>query len=64
MDPAQGEKIWRITVVILYAASLLISALAFYGIRRLEADRKPHVHMIREVHPLRVDAQGHPVPSK
>jgi len=64
MDSAQRDKIWRIVVVALCAASLLISVLAFYGIKRLESDRKPHVHLLREVRPVPVDGERPPQPAK
>ena len=62
MDAAQREKAWRISAMIVAGLALLISALAFYGIKRLEAKSKPHVHQIREVHELRVEP--HEAPKK
>jgi hypothetical protein len=64
MFPMEREKIWRISVGSLCAISLLISVLAFYGIKKLEAKSKPKVHLINEVHPLAVDRNGHPIPLK
>ncbi|HUB82004.1 MAG TPA: hypothetical protein VMB03_24575 [Bryobacteraceae bacterium] len=55
MDDAQRQRFWRYVVVIVCAASLAVSAAAFYGIRRLEAKSKPHVHQIREVNQFRVE---------
>jgi type VI protein secretion system component VasF len=49
MEPGQRERIWRRIAVIVSLAALLISAAAIYGIKRLEAQSKPHVHLIREV---------------
>ena len=49
-------------IVILCAISLLVSAAAFYGIKRLEAKSKPHVHRIREVNQFRVEP--HRAPAK
>jgi hypothetical protein len=64
MISMEREKIWRISVGILCAISLLISALAFYGIKKLEAKSKPKVHLINEVHSVAVDRDGHPIPLK
>jgi len=55
MDPAQRDKIWRRVIVILCAVSLVSSALAFYGIKQLEAKSKPRIHLIREVNQYRVE---------
>jgi hypothetical protein len=55
MDAAQREKLWRTVVLILCLVSLVVSAAAFYGIKRLEQKSKPHVHLIREVTPRVID---------
>ena len=60
----EREKVWRISIGILCAISLLISAWAFYGIKKLEAKSEPKVHLINEVHPVAVDRDGHPIPLK
>jgi HAMP domain-containing protein len=57
MEPEERDKIWRRAVVIVCAISLLLSALAFYGIKRLEAQSRPRVHLIREVDRYRVDTK-------
>jgi len=62
MDPGDRERIWRRAIVILCAISLAVSAAAFYGIKRLEAKSKPHVHQIREVNQFRVEP--HRAPAK
>ena len=59
MISMEREKIWRISVGILCAISLLVSVLAFYGIKKLEAKSKPSVHLIHEVHSIAVDRDGH-----
>jgi hypothetical protein len=40
------EKIWRFSIVVLCALSLLFSAYAVYRIKRLEADSKPRIRLI------------------
>jgi hypothetical protein len=60
----EREKVWRISIGILCAISLLISALAFYGIKQLEAKSKPKVHLIQEIHPVAVDRDGHLIQLK
>lgn len=60
MEAAQREKVWRISAIVFCSVALLISALAFYGIKRLEAKPKPHVHQIREVNELRVEPHQPP----
>jgi hypothetical protein len=62
MDSAQRDQIWRRVILILCAVSLVVSALAFYGIKQLEAKSKPRVHLIREVNQFRVDT--HKAPAK
>ena len=57
MISMEREKIWRISIGVLCAISLLISALAFYGIKKLEAKSKPKVHLIREVNRFTIDPQ-------
>jgi hypothetical protein len=57
MDAAKRENIWRISVVAIAVISVVISALAYYGVRRLEKDNKPRVHLIREVNKFQVEAK-------
>jgi hypothetical protein len=47
------ERKWRISILVLCASSLLISALEFYFIKRLE-DPTPRVHMVQQIRSVRV----------
>ena len=62
MDAERRDKIWRYAVAALCAISLLVSAAAVYGIKRLEAKPKTRVHQIREVNQFRVES--HKPPAK
>ena len=64
MDPASREKIWRRAMIILAIAALLISACALYGIKRLEAESKVRVHLIREVNRFTIDPHHTKQPPK
>jgi len=57
MEVANREKVWRISVLAVAIVSLVISALAFYGIKRLQANSKPKVHYIREVNKFKVESK-------
>ena len=62
MDPEKREKVRRWAAIIVCLAALAISASAFYGIKRLQSDRTPHIHRIREVNKVMVDGKGRPLP--
>jgi len=55
MDSERRDKVWCYVVAILCAISLTVAGAAFYGIKRLEAKPKAHVHEIREVNQIRVE---------
>ncbi len=60
MEPGNRENIWRISVVAIAVVAVVISALAYYGIKRLERESIPHVHDIREVKKYRVETKPDP----
>ena len=59
MERVAREKFWRTALSIFCAISLLISALEFYMIKRLE-EPKPKVHALREIRKVRVETHGSP----
>ena len=60
MEPDKRGRLWRTVVIVLCGLSLAVSAAAFYGIKRLQAKSKPHVHLIREVNKITIDPQKAP----
>jgi hypothetical protein len=60
---ADRETVWRRFMIGVSIVALLVCAAAIYGIRRLEAKPKPHVHTIREVNKFEMDRGGRPQPK-
>lgn len=57
MSSMKRKKVWRISIGLFCASSLLIVGSEIYLIKRLE-DPKPPVHILREIRNVRITTSG------